>query len=496
MKKLQNEIDQVIATCKCRKIEGGYSLPASEIQAHYASSKGAEWIKNYNQYSGMRVWLGPQLTIKLSELLFEELGDFVDMKNKQLYPINGEIGLGYRYLIADISETSKTRVDNFKLIQLAEDVVDASIMHGSECIIKLLEKWKEPESEPLLFNIKGKILGIHVTETTNIIDGVKLIPSGNGNNLVDQEIAFENILSNSLVRPDFENRSTLVVECNGPPALYSAAKKSEFIDKFKKLQSINIDYIKICEMLSLASEKHVMPILTWFDLGFELLAFPISNQFSFLMDESISNESVELTNEMLEKTKLYISGRDNIANDHPKQAVALDISIRKWIASKRSNMNFSINDRYVDMRTALEGLFLSKENGIKDLGSAVQISILCSCLLDDNPSKESESYLTLKLFYGLSSGIVHASLGVGKKLKNIFNLLSNFEHLDPNVIKNNEDFLKKEIAYLIKSKLLERAQFFYSKAIDKILKDGEIPNWKEMVQSQIESGNFAEISQQ
>ena len=205
---------------------------------------------------------------------------------------------------------------------------------------------------------------------------------------------------------------------NRPPALYSANRKSEFIAELKQCQLTGTEFIKFCDILSLSSAQHVMPILTWYDVGCKLLAFVIRSPISYLVDESFLSETEEFTEKMLNKTKLYVPSREKITNNQPNQATALDISIRKWIDSKRSNMSISLNDRCVDMRTALEGLFQSMGEIRKNFGIGKQNAFLCSCLLDYKPIERVECFLTLITFYDLSSKIVHASIDINARILN------------------------------------------------------------------------------
>ena len=489
MEELQNEIDRVIENSSYQNNNREFTIPARVFQAQFNTSSEVDWTEVFDKFCHWSIWLHPEFVNSVSKLIVKEFNEFVDENEKSNDPINANIGLGYRYLIADIS---KLEVKSFKIHNLVRDIVNASVIRGSDHVIRCIEKWKRREQ--LSFTRKGIILGIYVNEPIRIGRGVKLVPADY--NQTNLDIYFDHFLREKKLKLDFDRRCTLEIEYKRPSALFPVENISEFTSEFKQLQSDSLDFKKYCEMLSLASKCHAMPILTWFDVGDELCGFPIPSLPTILMNEHLINESIEFTSEMGERTEKFYQGCTKVSNFQPKQAIALDISVSKWLDSKRSNEFKSINDRCVDMRIALEGLFLSRENGIEKLGSASQISILCSCILDENPSKETESFLTLKSFYNLSSGIVHASIGLKSRLKDAHKLLAKFKHLDSKVIEKREDFLNLENADLIKRKLLERAQFFYSEAIDEILKMGEIPNWKEEVHYQIERGNFAWVSQQ
>ena len=199
MIELKNEIDRAIETCSSLLNHGGEHLPAKEIRMQFESSNRIEWVRNYHKYINMSVNLGPEFTMSISELIVNKMGKFVNIENAS-HPMNGEIGLGYRYLVADYYK-NKGKINNFKVKDFAEDIVDASIVFGSASIINLLEKWNNFESEPLSFSIKGKILGIHVTESTDLAEGVKIEPEDK--NALDQEVSIEYLVKDGSMRSNF-----------------------------------------------------------------------------------------------------------------------------------------------------------------------------------------------------------------------------------------------------------------------------------------------------
>ena len=465
MNELINKIDEVIKNCNYYDEEYGY-IPAIQFQERFSKNEGADWFKYLFLYKQFRFHWKPVFAVGISNLIAQEFGQFIDTKNGTLAPINSEIGLGYRFLDPG---KSISEVNNFKVSVFANDIIGASVVFGSERVGKLLEQWKTPE--PLTYFGKSKIFGIHVKESTKIATGMSILPAIDKS--FDQDLFLEYYFRNTPIRASLEECSTIVEEIKGPPALYPAKDKNDFTKELKQLQSVDFRSEYYCDLLSLVSKEYVGQIFTWYDFGLELNAFPIALRNRFLIDENFATETKNLTNEMVDQMITYDSIRCEISCNQPKQYPAFSISVTKWIDSMRTYKNHSLDIRCVDMRTALEGLFISNEQENSNV-----IPKRCSQLLDESLNLQSERSRAIKIFYILSSKIVHASKGIKKPLKDAYNFLTEFKHLERLPIEDERNILTEDSINQIKRKLLERVQGIYSEAIEVILTRGEIPNWK------------------
>ena len=469
MIELIKKIDEVIKSCRFYGEEYGY-IPAIEFQEQFIKNEGADWFNCLFMFKNLRLLWNPVFAAEISYLIVREFGQFIDTKNGTLAPIDSEIGLGYRFFDPG---KSISEVNSFKVRMFADDIVGASVVFGLERVEKLLEKWKNPE--PLTFFEKSKIFGIHVKESTKIATGMCILPAHDKS--FDQDLFLEYNFRNTPIRANLEECSTLVEEIKCPPALYPAKDKINFTKELMQFQSIDFRSEYYCDLLSLVSKEYVGKIFTWYDFGLELNAFPIALRSRFLIDENFATETKNLTSEMVDQMKTFDNGWCKISCKQPEKCTAFDISVTKWIDSIRTYKNHSLDVRCVDMRTALEGLFLFYEEKAK---IAKKISSRCSKILGGSTCEQTERYQTLNALYNLSSKIVHASFGIEERLMEAYQLLIIFKHLERLPDEDEEFIQKKESTIQIKRKLLERVQGIYSEAIEFILMRGEIPDWKKL----------------
>ena len=189
-----------------------------------------------------------------------------------------------------------------------------------------------------------------------------------------------------------------------------------------------------CEALSLSCNHYIHPGCAW--PNGDIMAF-ISGSFWQTTNSSEVFTNKPMSQEQLDKALEIYNNRYH--NTILKSS--LDVSIRRWLKSKRHIS--TLTDKFIELRVALEALFLNDCKGEFQYRLATRGALY----LGENFKERKEYYDILRDAYNIASKAVHGE----------------------------EVNIKKH------KKLLENAQDIYRKGILKMLQQGQRPDWEKIV---------------
>ena len=198
----------------------------------------------------------------------------------------------------------------------------------------------------------------------------------------------------------------LAFEHDVGPALYKPViEKENYIGSLisrkivnQKLSSIKLD--RLCWAMSLTINNYVDWFMHWEDFG-ELDAFFYNAGYGTQLNETKSPSIAIFSDEDLQ----CALGLHSLLEKFTK----LDLSIRRWLRSKRSPLNDRVlnGDALIGLRIALESVFLSDDKGV--VGEKRQrLAIRGAWLLGEKFEQREEYFRTLKKAYDSASTIIHA----------------------------------------------------------------------------------------
>ena len=362
--------------------------------------------------------------------------------------INEEYDNLVGYGLDHVTHASKIpyRAHNIKKIALL--VIRAAILLTPVKAAEIFSSWLD--KQPLKYKIVGLLNVISLEKPLFLDGGIEV-------NKVSEPL--HRLSQNNVLAPIFglsqnNNRRfkgvALSINVETSPAFY----KVRSIDGFEHEQIKHTwqenghSLYNFCEALSLSCNHLIYPVDIWKD-GKDITAF-ISNigaeinigsgatsfpQLSTLNNSHIRDISTKtLSQELLNDAWEIYSRRSDT------ETKFLDVSIKRWLKSKQCIS--SIEDKLIELRIALETLYLSDSNG----EFRFRLATRGARYLGKNLEERKEYYKILSDTYNVASKVVHG----------------------------NE---KKKID----SQLLENAQNLCRKGILKMLFQGQPNNWDEIV---------------
>ena len=276
-------------------------------------------------------------------------------------------------------------------------VVVAAAIVGVQPMVNYLCDWVA--GKPLKYRTVGLIVGIRVDRPLILDEGITIRTLPISSTQLPQTLPGYGSLSADA----YLDGVVLEVDSLAKPALYRPDQNSEGRWKFGQviqhswaLKESSLD--EFCESLSLASNTCVRCKQIWRDYG-ELTAYSdLSSKSSMPMRTAVaSSTEVIMTIEQLKDAWQIHSNR--IIPGEPQY---LKTAIARWISSKQADSD--IVDQFIDLRIALEALFLNRNHrGSQTLRVATHGALF---LVQDYKDRRSH-YDVLRETYELASNAVH-----------------------------------------------------------------------------------------
>lgn len=222
--------------------------------------------------------------------------------------------------------------------------------------------------------------------------------------------------------------------CQGSPVLYKAGTDPapQITWEYGPLEP-SLD--ALCDALSLASNSCVRLMITWSDFG-DLSVFGGGGGFSSYSGSERNSGGPKISCSAIEEAKVLLAKRldDQLSNKKLEQAIS------RWMRSKRGG---NVADQLIDLRIALEALYLPDDNS----ELSFRLANRGAWHLGSNFEERLKCQETLSKAYSLASKAIHAG---------------------------TKPFTQED------EKLLGDAQNLCRRGILKRLDEGETPNWKEL----------------
>ena len=404
---------------------------------------------------------------ELAQLLSEALTDSAPAKPKLLDFIREELK---EFIYEDMIESASSVIignrppNGYPLKDLQNKLLEIAKDRGVKEAVSAFDKCTTDTQAS--FQYFALLEGITIDKKTQIFDGIRLVPPPASLSELSQMF---NFTVNEWQLTPLSETTLLVVDASVSPIFHKPDPRGSYtgIDfrvkensgKFPNFNESDIYndgfYIELCQALSLACNSAVQILLQWrflekheiFNLTSgltEVTQLGRINQYeSFAEVEEVERSKIE---EQIEETKRIF---DDFAKFNQNDREKLLIAVKRWIKSKTSQADI---DRMIDLGIALESLYLPK--GTRDQ-LTYQFRLRASRYLGETKADRKDLLTEFKNIYGCRSTAVHG--GILKETVKI-----------------------KKIPIPISS-FIERAQDLCRDSILKILKEGEFPDWDDLM---------------
>ena len=244
---------------------------------------------------------------------------------------------------------------NPTVAEFAGILVRAAATLGTVRVTELLVEWID--GKPLRYHRRALLNGVTVEQPLELKEGIRIQPVPHSREKL--AALLPGLSMHMCGYHDFMGGAILSVPCNAEPALYPNSDVPVFFVSLKhsyaedRLPEFSLDVF--CEALSLVCNFRVRHRFFWDDVG-EL------QEFNTLMysgphrtDAPDHEGSIKLSQQHLDwGLRVYLA-----LNEHRKTRPSLCMAAHRWARSKRWMPFPSYSDCFVELRMALEALYLN-----------------------------------------------------------------------------------------------------------------------------------------
>ena len=292
-----------------------------------------------------------------------------------------------------------------EIAELARILVRAAATLGPERVVQLVFGWIE--GEPLHYRTKVLLSGISTDQSSlELEEGIRIQRLPNSSAELPAHVPAFSLSFHGF--EDFMNGVVLSIDCKAGPALYAPPKSGALQSNIQhtwahgKIPPYSLD--TFCEALSLACNHCVRWKFHWNDFG-DLLEFN-RGVFAGLGYSGFPRtwEGPGLSKEHLRQA---LGIRCKLASSQKNQGLSMAIS--RWANSKRPES--TLPDQFIDLRIALEALYLADNKGkkLKFQGEMrFRLATYGAWHLGVDLAERSKHHKTLREAYALASSAVHS----------------------------------------------------------------------------------------
>ena len=283
------------------------------------------------------------------------------------------------------------------LSEYVKILIRAAAVLGGERTADLLIGWIR--GEPVRYREISILNGITVNQPLNLQEGIKIYRLPLSSNELKSHLPALSLSIHGL--HTMLGCVALSIESEACPALYhptsddTEPKKLNHVRVQGQIKKLSID--SLCEAMSLACNGCVQWRISWLDLGDvrEFLS-GFGGGISWT-DVPHFTDATNFTQSHFECAKKIHNSRSTNEHSNP----SLDTSIRRWIKSKASTSSFE--DQLIDLRIAIESLYLNTNGG------ELRFRLACygAWHIGQNAIERKEIFKTLMETYKLTSKAVH-----------------------------------------------------------------------------------------
>ena len=323
------------------------------------------------------------------------------------------------------------------LSDFVQILIRAGAILGGERTAELLIGWIE--GEPIRYQAISLLNGVTIDQSLILQEGLRMFQLPRSSNELVAYLPPMSINMHGLNA--LLGRVALAVECEASPALYLPSKETSHSNNMKHTRASgrieNLTADSFCESMSLACGGCVRWQFSWNDFG-DVREFCSVYGGTSYTNAPIWSNACLFTQEHFEQAREI----HNLRNRIGKTKRGLDTAVRRWIKSKSSESSFS--DQFIELRIALEALYL--DNNVGEL--RFRLASYGAWHISQCMDERKQNFQTLLQTYKLASNAVHGS----------------------DIKRNNEN-----------KKLLEDAQRICQIGILKRLRENMVPKWNDLI---------------
>jgi len=383
MDKLENKLNRALTGAEFDlKIK---TVRLAEIPKLLNSKDGNTW----RQLLGTaRVRVEEEERREVEKELETILKDVLDKRTRRIG--NGLLGLtggSHRY--------QKLTIEEF-----AEATIRSSAAIGAIRVSELVRRWSK--GEPARFLRMAVVEGVRVEEEFEVISGMKMQPLPMTKPRLPYHLEF---FKDSVASTAMLGTVLLSIECESTPGLFKIEHGRE-IELEPRKRSTNQDLgdltpAGVCEALAIGCDSFAGVVIEWEDL-IELSSFfggGISAKFNAYPRGGFTNEREKMVSKEAAQEAMRIY---KLIRDGKQCSTEVNMAINRWIRSKKS---ISEEDQIVDLRIAIEALFLKGRGG----GVALSASTYGAFYLGNCGAERRKIAKIIQEAYKAGSSIVHGS---------------------------------------------------------------------------------------
>ena len=244
-----------------------------------------------------------------------------------------------------------------------EGLVKGAAAIGVERVVELLSGWLQ--GQPIEFRIWALVNGLTVDAPLVPAAGVYIDPLPFSTDQLPAHLPKKNEVSEK----DYLGRTVVGVDCTAHPALFRPHVDPNEAPVEVSLKG-RFDIAAVCHALALISDRHVEPAFYWSDYQ-ELTALGFNNQ-SWSLGSQHFRQRLDLNWSMSEDlttgvTTLHpddqtiarvseVQLRETLSKLEAMNSQQTHVAVSRWMKSKNDNEHLA--DRFIDLRIALELLYL------------------------------------------------------------------------------------------------------------------------------------------
>ncbi len=315
----------------------------------------------------------------------------------------------FRSLLRDFVDRETDRIGN-GLVNLAGGhpepvlkdyvpiLIRASAVLGGQRVAELLIGWIR--GERVKYQTISLLNGVTIDKPLILEEGLRLYQLPQSSNEVVSHLP-----AMSLDMHGFQamvGRVALSIEGEAGPALYLPSRVAQDLNNMEhiwaggQIEKLSID--SFCEAMSLACDGSIRWQFSWRDFG-EISEFLIVyGGTSFTNVPPFTNSNGFTQDHFKNAREIH-----NLRNEKGRNKAGLDTAVRRWIKSKSSESSFA--DQLIDLRIALEALYLDNNEG----ELRFRLASHGAWHISESTEGRKENFHTLLQVYKLASGAVHGS---------------------------------------------------------------------------------------
>ena len=339
------------------------------------------------------------------------LEEFID-------PETDKIGLGFPTQGGNCTRTT-IRADGFtdkdfesSLQGFAEALVQAAAIIGVGKTVQLLAEWKR--SEPIRFQMCTVLNGLSISAPVSPRDDIRVVPLA----LTTTQLPHLPMMNGASPK-DYLGLTLLTVEFSASRAFFRPhPERHEHAVKSSSVDGTNFDLV--CEALSLQGNCHVSWSTVWEDyLDAAPLCLPIRGTWSRGKSRPKRLRS-KVEQHDFETGAVTITPSDDVVfqcldpNELRRTLEALRVADKplriaadRWRRSKRSDGSDRLVDQYIDLRLALESLYLKDFVNEHSQEMRFRLALFGAWHLGGSLDERRSIRKTLRYAYDTASKAVH-----------------------------------------------------------------------------------------